>query len=480
MTHPSILAAEFPPPPQHSLDYSLTGTNARLAIEKGLAEAEWYQSPVPREILRSLLERRDGPAIRDTVLWFAMILGAGSATWMLWGRWWAVFPYLIYAVLYASTSDSRWHESGHGTAFKTDWMNNALYEVASWMVMRESTVWRWSHARHHSDTIVVGRDPEIAVPRPPDIVGIIFSLFNLSVYPKYWKHTIIHAIGRMTATEKTFIPESEFTKVYFKARISLAIYLGVVALALATGSILPLLFFGLANLFGSWLMVLYGLTQHTGLAENVLDHRLNTRTVLMNLVNRYLDWNMNFHLEHHMFPLVPYHALPQLHACVKADCPPPCPGLLAAYQEIIPTLVRQMKDPTHCLTRQIPQAKVCMAEGHVSAKFVSTAGPDAYAWIDVCASEDLGLADVIRFDHGLKTYALYRDEAGKLFATDGLCTHGNTHLSGGFVKGSTIECPKHNGRFHLVDGSPARPPVCRALATYRVEERQGRLVFHLG
>ena len=121
-----------------------------------------------------------------------------------------------------------------------------------------------------------------------------------------------------------------------------------------------------------------------------------------------------------------------------------------------------------------------MAEGHVSAKFVSTAGPDAYAWIDVCASEDLGLADVIRFDHGLKTYALYRDEAGKLFATDGLCTHGNTHLSGGFVKGSTIECPKHNGRFHLVDGSPARPPVCRALATYRVEERQGRLVFHLG
>ena len=48
------------------------------------------------------------------------------------------------------------------TAFKTDWMNNTLYEFASFMVMRESMVWRWSHTRHHSDTIIVGRDPEIA------------------------------------------------------------------------------------------------------------------------------------------------------------------------------------------------------------------------------------------------------------------------------------------------------------------------------
>ena len=28
-------------------------------------------------------------------------------------------------------------------------------------------------------------------------------------------------------------------------------------------------------------------------------------------VHRYLYWNMNYHVEHHMFPLVPYHALPE-------------------------------------------------------------------------------------------------------------------------------------------------------------------------
>ena len=134
--------------PPTKLDYSLTGENAARAVERGLAEADWYQCPVPRATMRKLLERRDGPAIRDTILWFALILGAGYTTFALRGTWWALLPYMVYAVLYASTSDSRWHEAGHGTAFKTDWMNNALYEIASFMVMRESTVWRWSHTRH--------------------------------------------------------------------------------------------------------------------------------------------------------------------------------------------------------------------------------------------------------------------------------------------------------------------------------------------
>lgn len=166
-----------------TLDYSLVGENARRAVEKGLAEADWYQCPVPRETMRKLLERRNGPAIRDTILWFALILGSGYATYVLWPTWWAALPYAVYAVLYASTSDSRWHESQHGTAFRTDWMNNALYEIASFMVMRESTVWRWSHTRHHSDTIIVGRDPEIAVPRPPHLRRQILSFFNIGVYP---------------------------------------------------------------------------------------------------------------------------------------------------------------------------------------------------------------------------------------------------------------------------------------------------------
>ena len=66
-------------PPQ-TPDYSLVGINSTLAVEKGLAEAEWYQCAVPRATMRTLLERCDGPAILNTMLWFTLIFASGFAT----------------------------------------------------------------------------------------------------------------------------------------------------------------------------------------------------------------------------------------------------------------------------------------------------------------------------------------------------------------------------------------------------------------
>jgi Na(+)-translocating NADH:ubiquinone oxidoreductase F subunit len=457
--------------PPNILDYSLTGENAHRAVELGLAEADWYQCPVPRAEIRKLLERKDGPALRDTLIWFALILCLAAATIALWGSWWVILPYLAYAALYGSTSDSRWHEAGHGTAFKTDWMNNALYEIASFMVMRESVVWRWSHTRHHSDTIIVGRDPEIAVPRPPDLKAFALSFFNWGVYFKYYHRIVMHSLGHMSAEEKTFVPESEFHKVFRRARIYLTIYALVVFISITLGSILPLLLVGLANFFGSWLMAVYGYTQHAGMAENVLDHRLNCRTFYTNTVNRFLYWNMNYHIEHHMFPLVPYHNLPKLHALVKDDMPKPYPSLLACWKEIIPTILKQVKDPTYHVKVKLPAAQKRPEENRQRSGHQA----DADGWLEICAGADLGTEDVIRFDHGKKTFALMRDDEGQLHATDGICTHGNTHLADGLVIGKMVECPKHNGRFNLKDGSPARAPICRGLATYPIEERNGRI-----
>jgi len=461
-------------PPKH-LDYSLTGENAARAIERGLAEAEWYQCPVPRGQMRQLLERRDGPAIRDTILWFGLLALTAWGTLAWWGTWWMVPIYLVYAVLYATASDSRWHEAGHGTAFKTDWMNNALYEIASFMVMRESVIWRWSHTRHHSDTIIVGRDPEIQVALPPDFPGHVASIFNLGNFRGYYPGLVRHALGRMSAGERTFVPETEFPRVYRNARIVLAVYLATIAGAILLKSWAPVFLILLPHLFGTWLMILHNTPQHAGLAENVLDHRLNCRTVYMNPLSRFIYWNMNYHVEHHMFPLVPYHALPRLHELIKDDCPPPYRSILNAWREILPTVLRQVKDPAYHVKRRLPAPKSRVAEGIRKVD----AEPNADGWIDVCAAGDLGPADVLRCDHQRKTYALIRDEDGRLFATDGICTHGNTHLADGLVKGGIIECPKHNGRFNLADGSPARAPVCRGLATYPLEDRAGRLYLNV-
>src|ERR1700760_3012720 len=93
-------------PPPVKLDYSLTGENAARAVERGLAEADWYQTPVPRAELRRLLTRRDGPAVRDTLVWFALLGATGWAGYALWPSWWAVIPFSLYGVLYASSSDS--------------------------------------------------------------------------------------------------------------------------------------------------------------------------------------------------------------------------------------------------------------------------------------------------------------------------------------------------------------------------------------
>ncbi|MEY2741454.1 MAG: hypothetical protein RL283_1556, partial [Actinomycetota bacterium] len=53
-------------------------------------------------------------------------------------------------------------------------------------------------------------------------------------------------------------------------------------------------------------------------------------------VSRWAYMNMNYHLEHHMFPSVPFHALPRLHALVRDQLPAPFPSIAAAYRAIPP------------------------------------------------------------------------------------------------------------------------------------------------
>lgn len=335
-------------------DYSLTGPEAARAAERGLAKARWYQTPLPREQLAVLMVRTDAPAIRDTLIWFAAFAITGTAGYLTWGSAWCIPCFAAYGVLYGSSSDSRWHECGHRTAFRTPWMNDAIYHLACFMILREPDVWRWSHTRHHLDTIVVGRDPEIAAPRPPNLGSIALSFLALPQLRGYIAKLWLHARGKLDAEEATYIPAHARPAIFRAARIHAAIHATAIGAALAAGSILPLMYVGLPSLYGAWLYIVTGLSQHAGLAEDVLDHRLNCRTVHMNRLVRFLYWNMNYHVEHHMFPMVPYHRLPELHEAIRHDTPTPYPSLWAAWREIIPTLLHQRQDPTHFVRRTLP------------------------------------------------------------------------------------------------------------------------------
>jgi 3-phenylpropionate/trans-cinnamate dioxygenase ferredoxin subunit len=101
-------------------------------------------------------------------------------------------------------------------------------------------------------------------------------------------------------------------------------------------------------------------------------------------------------------------------------------------------------------------------------------------WIDAGSATDIAPEDVLRFDHGDRTFALYRTADDRYYATDGLCTHAKVHLSGGLVMEETIECPKHNGRFNFTTGQALGAPVCVNLKTYPVKVEGGRILLQVG
>jgi 3-phenylpropionate/trans-cinnamate dioxygenase ferredoxin subunit len=100
-------------------------------------------------------------------------------------------------------------------------------------------------------------------------------------------------------------------------------------------------------------------------------------------------------------------------------------------------------------------------------------------WHLVGPADDIDEEDVIRFDLGGRTYAVYNTPGG-YYATDGRCTHEKAHLADGLVIGDIIECPLHQGRFHIPTGRAKSPPVCVDLATYPVRVEGGQVYIRVG
>ena len=336
-------------------DYSLCGQDTARAEAEGLANPSWFRPRVDPAEIRRLMVKDDRRALRDTAIWLgcmALFAGLGIA---LWPSGWSAPFWLAYGVLYGSASDSRWHECGHRTAFATGWMNDAVYHIASFMLMRNPVTWRASHIRHHTDTIIVGRDPEIQAMRPPDLLKIAVNFLGILDVWTLGRRMLLHARGRIHPSELPYLRPQDHAAVIRVARIWVAIYLAVGLAVLLGGSLVPLMLIGLPRLYGAWHHVLTGLLQHLGLAENVTDHRLNTRTVLMNPVSRFIYLNMNYHLEHHMFTMVPYYHLPELHDLIRRDLPAPEPSMLAAYRRLLPVLWRQLRYEDAVIIPELPE-----------------------------------------------------------------------------------------------------------------------------
>lgn len=468
-------------------NYSLTGNESQHAIESGLADAEWYRPSISPEKIQELMVRTNGRATRDVALWLGLVVGSGALAARSRGTGWALPAFLAYGGLYGGSADPRWHEFGHGTAFKARTANDVFYALASFMLLREPTLWRWSHVRHHSDTLIVGRDREISYPRPPRVWAILWKQVNIPDGLKMAWGILRHAAGAIDNETRAFVPENELERVIWEARAFVAVLAGVVGSSIAAETIAPLLFIGLPTFYGMWLLWFFATTQHAGLPEDVLDHRLNTRTVYMNPMFRFLYLNMNYHLEHHLFPSVPYYALPALHDEIKDYLPAPKKSVPAAYREIFQALRMQRRDPTWELPNRATPVlvagtalggEVTLASGERTVPLSAEGG---HVELLQPGKADLGPADslrvggVMRVDIEGCTYVLCRPTEESYLLADGLCTHGETHLAGGLLDGYIIECPKHNGRFDIRTGEAVRRPARCPLTTYSVDIVGGRI-----
>jgi fatty acid desaturase len=63
---------------------------------------------------------------------------------------------------------------------------------------------------------------------------------------------------------------------------------------------------------------------------------------------------MQYHIEHHLFPQIPFYNLPKLHKLIKNQLPKTNNGLIDAYKEIIPAMIKQSKDPSYNIKKILP------------------------------------------------------------------------------------------------------------------------------
>ena len=101
------------------------------------------------------------------------------------------------------------------------------------------------------------------------------------------------------------------------------------------------------------------------------------------------------------------------------------------------------------------------------------------SWRHAGATDDVVRDDVLGVTVGETNVAIIRTADDRVFAVDAACTHGRASLAEGFVDGTEIECPKHNGRFNFTTGEAVASPARVALRTYPCRVNNGCIEVQL-
>jgi nitrite reductase/ring-hydroxylating ferredoxin subunit len=94
--------------------------------------------------------------------------------------------------------------------------------------------------------------------------------------------------------------------------------------------------------------------------------------------------------------------------------------------------------------------------------------------LPLCAATAVAPDAPVRVSSGDRTYAVFNVE-GQFYVTEDQCTHGPGSLAEGFVIGTEIECPFHQGRFDIRTGRATAAPCIKAVRTWTVHAIDGQL-----
>ena len=312
---------------------------------------DWYRSPVEPSVLTTLMKRSDLRGAAQTGLhlgWFfttgamayGVFLAAATNAWL-----WLVLPFALF--LHGTMGPFMGliaiHELQHRTVFKTRWLNVFFEQVYAFISWSDYIWYQQSHAIHHQATCHGHHDGEVVLP-------VKFSLTNWRTWlgllawdPRNtWQRLALtwrHARGDVQGDWYRYVlPEEDHELRRRHRNWARTLLLGHGALALmfvATGNCFLIVVFTFGTQYCAWLGFLCGVPQYCGLESDVPDFRRNTRTFTCSPVVGFYYWNMQYHVEHHMYPAVPFHALPQLHEAIKGDLPPTPHGLRNTWRDIL-------------------------------------------------------------------------------------------------------------------------------------------------
>lgn len=289
------------------------------------------QADLDRDTLRRLSRRSDARGFLQLAAHGLLLGVSGVGVWASRGSLWFLPAIVLYGTV-LSFVFCPLHESVHRTAFASRRMNDAVAWACGSLLLLPCEYFRLFHFEHHRFTQDPARDPELALAAPTTLRSYLWRMSGLPNWSKRLTVTLGHAFtGRVT---ESFVPEAKRQLVVREARVLWSLYLAVLALSLLFRTADALIYWVLPMAAAQPLLRMYLFSEHAG-CPFVDDMYANTRTTYTNAAVRLLAWQMPYHVEHHAFPSVPFHALAQVNALIRDRIEVSAPGYLAVHLEWI-------------------------------------------------------------------------------------------------------------------------------------------------